>query len=159
MATFDSSRQWVSLKMQDVLAIDLVGKDYVLNTGSPHYVKFITSDYSKIVKKEGSKIRYNDLFKEQGINVNFVHFINNKLSVLTYERGVEDETYSCGTGVVASAIAYAEHEILTDGIHLIEIETKGGSLEVSFEKKQGNYHNIFLKGPAVKVFEGIYHVK
>lgn len=157
MATFDSARNWVSLKMQDVLEIHKNEEDYVLDTGSPHYVKFV-EEIPVNVKEAGSEIRYSPAFQEEGINVNFVMWKDEKLHVLTYERGVEDETFSCGTGVTAAAICWAEKINLEEGIHLIPILTKGGELELSYEKTASGYRNIFLKGPAVKVYEGAYDV-
>lgn len=155
LANYDVEDNWVSLKMQDVRQITK-GDAYVLDTGSPHYVTFVKSIADVDVKKQGSEIRYSPAFEKSGINVNFVNFENDVLHVLTYERGVEDETYSCGTGVVASAISLGEHMGFEDGIHLINISTKGGKLEVSYEKKNGVYQHIFLRGPAVKVYTGVY---
>ncbi len=154
-STYDPSNNWVSLKMQNVSRIETKEMDFILDTGSPHYVKF-TDISNKDVKLAGSEIRYSERFKSEGINVNFVDFKQNELHVLTYERGVEDETYSCGTGVVASALSYAEKMNFTNGVYTIAIRTKGGQLEVSFEKIENGYENIFLKGPAIKVFDGIY---
>jgi len=156
MANYDVADNWVSLKMQDVESVSKEENAYVLDTGSPHYVTFVKNLQSVDVQKEGSEIRYSEKYKEEGINVNFVHYEQEVLHVLTYERGVEDETFSCGTGVVASAIALAEKEKFSDGFHLVSIQTKGGNLEVSFEKSGGKYQHIFLKGPAVKVFSGVY---
>lgn len=143
----------VDLKMIDVRNIDLFENDYILNTGSPHYVAFIKDLANQKVPLLGRKIRYSNKFKKDGINVNFIEAINNTLHVRTYERGVEDETYSCGTGVVASAL-------VASNVHFnhkneINIATKGGNLSVAFEKIDAkNFINIWLKGPAVKVFEG-----
>ena len=154
-SSYDASNGWVSLKMQNVERIDQSEGDYILDTGSPHYVQFCsTSD--KNVRTEGSAIRYSPRFHDNGINVNFVEFKENALHVLTYERGVEDETYSCGTGVVASVISYAEKENLKLGVHSVQVKTKGGELEVSFEKKENIYENVFLKGPAVRVYQGLF---
>ena len=155
LANYDVEDNWVSLKMQDVHEISK-GDAYVLDTGSPHYVTFVKSVDGIDVKKKGSEIRYSDTFKNAGINVNFVSYENEVLKVLTYERGVEDETFSCGTGVVASAISLAEEMNFQDGIYLIDIATKGGNLKVSYEKKDDVYQNIFLRGPAVKVYTGVY---
>lgn len=156
LAQFDPSRNWVSLKMQDIEDVKLYSEDYVLDTGSPHYVRFC-SVLGVDVFEEGKAIRYSEPFKREGINVNFVEHKHNALHVLTYERGVEDETYSCGTGVVASTIAWAVKEHMKDGIYSIDIHTKGGKLEVSFEKKEDRFTHIFLKGPAIEVFKGRYN--
>jgi diaminopimelate epimerase len=143
----------VSLKMNDVKSIIVNETYFQINTGSPHYVHFTEYVEELDVKKEGKLIRYSPIFKEEGINVNFVEKINeNAIFVRTYERGVEDETLSCGTGVTASAISLIHHKI---GSHEIRIETLGGSLSVKLENIDGQkIQNIWLKGNAEFVFEG-----
>jgi diaminopimelate epimerase len=143
----------VSLLMQDVKEIKEVENSYELNTGSPHYVVFVDNLEGLNVVEEGKKIRYNTVYKRNGINVNFVEILNHTISVRTYERGVEDETYSCGTGVTAVAIVCA-HKNLIPRNKNIEINTKGGLLEVSFEYKNNYFSDIWLSGPASKSFEG-----
>ena len=143
----------VSLKMKDVERIENTNSDYVLNTGSPHYVQFVNGVKKIKVAEEAQKIRYSERYKAEGINVNFVEKISaDEIFVRTYERGVEGETLSCGTGVVASALAFA-HKSGTI-ISPVQIETPGGSLQVKFETAGNSYRNIFLIGRAVKVFEG-----
>lgn len=144
---------WVKLKMKDVDTIVQQEDDFILNTGSPHYVQSVKQLNKLDVFTEGQKIRYNNQFKEQGINVNFVEQeTDGSLKVRTYERGVEDETFSCGTGVTAAAIAHHSGSI---GIHQIQISTKGGKLLVEFEKIADQlYKNIWLCGPASFVFKG-----
>jgi diaminopimelate epimerase len=144
----------ISLKMQDVNHMEL-GKDYFfLNTGSPHYVKLVNDLEHVDVNTEGSKIRYNERFREEGTNVNFVERLEDEVFVRTYERGVEDETFSCGTGVTAAALVAAVNGIST-GKNGCAIKTLGGKLEVSFEKVlEQNFYNIWLKGPAQFVFKG-----
>lgn len=101
---------------------------------------------------EGRDIRYSKEFAEKGINVNFVESDEKKIVVRTYERGVEDETFSCGTGVTASALVFAHNE---NGFNRIEVQTKGGHLAVEFEKTgEDSFRNIWLCGPAVFVFKG-----
>jgi len=143
----------VSLKMNDVTSIIVNETYFQINTGSPHYVHFTEYVEELDVKKEGKLIRYSPIFKEEGINVNFVEKINeNAIFVRTYERGVEDETLSCGTGVTASAISLIHDKI---GSHEIRIETLGGSLSVKLENIDGQkIQNIWLKGKAEFVFEG-----
>ena len=143
----------VELNMNDVNKIQSHETFFELNTGSPHYVHFTDYIHELDVKKEGELIRYSPRFKEEGINVNFVEKLKeNKIFVRTYERGVEDETYSCGTGVVASAIAF---KCENEGSHKIEIETLGGNLEVNFENvNQRQFIQIKLIGAATFVFLG-----
>ncbi len=143
----------VSLQMKDVNEVK-VNSDYIyLNTGSPHHVQMVVDLPNFDVKKEGSKIRYGELYGKSGSNVNFVSQISqNEFSIRTYERGVEDETLSCGTGATAVAIAMNAIEKATGST--ININVEGGKLEVSFVKENDTYKEIFLKGPAVFVFEG-----
>lgn len=143
----------ISLKMSDVDRITQVDQSaWQLNTGSPHYVKMMVTLEGLDVHKIGSSIRYSPMYQEDGINVNFVTQSNEGLAVLTYERGVEDETYSCGTGVTASALV--AHHIDPQVAIPVKIEVKGGHLQVRFEFVDGKYHNIWLEGPAVKAYEG-----
>lgn len=143
----------VSLKMIDVNDIQQNGNDYVLNTGSPHYVRFTTGVNEIKLVDEAHKIRYSNTYKTEGINVNFAEPLNsNTIRMRTYERGVEDETYSCGTGVVAASLAHASKH--TDSIDSTAVETPGGFLKVNFERTANGFKNIYLVGPALKVFEG-----
>lgn len=144
---------WVELKMTDVKNIEIGTDFYYLNTGSPHYVTFVNDIEQVNVFEQGRAIRYNDRFNAEGTNVNFVETNENGITVATYERGVEDETLSCGTGVTAAAIAHylkAGKNINTN----IPIQVKGGNLEVRFEPENGGFMNIWLCGPAELVFEG-----
>ncbi len=146
----------VSLKMVDLDEIKNINNDYFLDTGSPHYVKFVNNFESVNVYKDGKLIRNNSTFKTEGTNVNFAELIGNKIKVGTYERGVEDETYSCGTGVTAVAIcAYLESD---KKINNFDIVTKGGNLNVRFENENNLFENIWLTGPATFVFKGEYTV-
>jgi diaminopimelate epimerase len=143
----------VALKMHDVQGIRTEFRKYILDTGSPHYVEIVENITALDVVSKGRAIRYNDEFNANGINVNFVEQTAepDKIIVRTYERGVEDETYSCGTGVTAAAlVCYHNNE----GYNHINVETKGGLLSVKFEKARDGYNNIWLIGPATKVFEG-----
>ncbi len=148
------SQEVISLQMQNVSEISQINQDHFTNTGSPHYVRFCEDVQSYDVRNTGAEIRYSDAFAEQGgTNVNFVQDLGqNGLFVRTYERGVEDETYSCGTGVTAAALCAAEQ---LGQQSPIQIQTLGGQLSVSFEgNARDGFTNIFLTGPAVNVFEG-----
>lgn len=138
--------------MKDVTRIEEHHGDFILDTGSPHYVKNVGDVMKTDVFEEGKEIRYSKAFSEKGINVNFVQNDNKGIIVRTYERGVEDETFSCGTGVTASALVYAHND---NGFNRIEVETKGGHLAVEFDKTgEEHFENIWLCGPAVFVFKG-----
>ncbi|HQQ93578.1 MAG TPA: diaminopimelate epimerase [Bacteroidia bacterium] len=144
----------VALKMCDVKSIEKNDDLYFLNTGSPHVVKFVTNVREYPVLEEARKIRYSPRFSEEGTNVNFIERSDDGLFVRTYERGVEDETYSCGTGVTASALV-AALEGVSDNRNACRILTLGGGLEVKFEKVlEQNFYNIWLIGPAEYVFRG-----
>ncbi|MFD1294476.1 diaminopimelate epimerase [Lutibacter holmesii] len=143
----------VSLKMIDVHEISTNDSDLFLNTGSPHHIQFCESVKAIPVKETGAKIRYGAPYFEAGTNVNFAEQVSeNSFKVRTYERGVEDETLACGTGVTAVAIAANNAGKTTK--NTIQLEVLGGNLEVSFDKNENNYTNVFLKGPAEFVFEG-----
>lgn len=148
----------VSLKMNDVLIIERESNNYILDTGSPHYITFVKNAAETDVFGEGKKIRYNSRFKEKGINVNFIEPGNGTLKIRTYERGVEDETWSCGTGSVAAALAL-ELEGKTISGKPVEVITKGGKLWVDFTRNDDVFSDIWLTGPAVKVFEGFIETK
>ncbi|MSQ78086.1 MAG: diaminopimelate epimerase [Flavobacteriaceae bacterium] len=144
----------VQLGMNNVSNILIEEDVFILNTGSPHYVLFVDAIQSEDVKTEGRNIRNNDTYKTEGINVNFVGQTSNGIYVRTYERGVEDETLSCGTGVTAAAIAHHAKNIKSNGNFVILVDTLGGSLKVHFTCKEGQYSTIVLEGPAEFIFEG-----
>ncbi len=147
------SENLIELGMIDVNSWNMDGDDITLNTGSPHYIKWVDNVQEVDVFNEGRNIRYNSTYKQDGINVNFLEWSNNALYVRTYERGVEDETLSCGTGVTAAAMAYAIKNNLQGNVS-VPINTRGGNLEVRFNRTEQLFSNVFLIGPAVKVFEG-----
>lgn len=143
----------VNLQMADIENIEIYDTHTFLNTGSPHHVKFCDAVAQLNVAELGAKIRYGAPYFEEGTNVNFVEQISdNSFKVRTYERGVEDETLACGTGVTAVAIAANKTNRTAEEV--IFIEVLGGNLEVSFIKDLDCYKNVFLKGPAQFVFEG-----
>ena len=148
----------VSLKMNDVERINAAGKDYELNTGSPHFVQLTKGVMDLDVFKEGRAIRNSDTYKEKGINVNFVErqAEGDGIIVRTYERGVEDETLSCGTGVTAAALVCHHNN---EGLNHVPVQTRGGALSVKYEKNGDAFKNIWLIGPAQKVFEGTVELK
>jgi diaminopimelate epimerase len=139
--------------MNDVHHMVIREESFELNTGSPHYVHYIDDVKDLDVKKEGALIRYSPLYKEEGINVNFVEIISNKeIFVRTYERGVEDETLSCGTGVTAAALTFIRDQF---GEQSIRVSTLGGKLFVRCNHVDTQeYHDIWLCGMANFVFEG-----
>jgi len=147
----------VALKMNDVNQVRHDHGDYILNTGSPHYVQFTNDVMHLDVYKKGKEIRHNKEFEKEGINVNFVEQteLTDRIIVRTYERGVEDETFSCGTGVTAAALVSAHND---SGFNRVEVKTKGGLLSVEYEKKGDTFKNIWLSGPAVKVFSGTIEI-
>jgi len=143
---------WVNLKMQDVDWVENGPLHFYLNTGSPHFVKYVNDVQALDVYTEGKQIRYNERFAAEGTNVNFVQEMEKGIFVRTYERGVEDETYSCGTGVTAAALTFASGE---NKEYVIPVQTLGGQLEVRFTKTgERSYSDIWLCGPATLVFEG-----
>ena len=148
--------EWISLSMNDVDAIhELNNHSYELNTGSPHFVSIKSEDIQGIDLIDWAQgIRYNTPYTEVGINVNAVNIIDDRhIAMRTYERGVEGETLSCGTGVTAAALSLATMKSLGGG--LIHVSTRGGDLSVAFSRSPSGFCNIQLQGPARMVFSGI----
>lgn len=155
-ATIDAT-ETVALQMKNVDEIK-IESDYVfMNTGSPHHVELVSDLKNIDVKTSGAQIRYSDLYGNAGSNVNFVAQINpDTFAVRTYERGVEDETLSCGTGVTAVALAmFATRKTTSQNVHL---NVEGGSLTVTFKEKENKFADIFLIGPATFVFSGCVEI-
>ncbi|MFY0642834.1 MAG: diaminopimelate epimerase [Bacteroidia bacterium] len=144
----------VRLKMHDVPSYEYHGHDLVLHTGSPHYIKFIDKLEDYPVCESARNIRYSDIYAQEGINVNFIAKQENHLAIRTYERGVEDETLSCGTGVTAAALANHIDAGNANGSFETALMTLGGELSVEFEKTDHGFENIYLCGPAKYVFQG-----
>lgn len=142
----------VYLRMHNVNEVDRFEEDMFIHTGSPHYIRFV-KELTKInVVEEGRKIRHSDLYKKEGTNVNFVEPTEEgKVYVRTYERGVEDETLSCGTGVTAVALACSYLGYQSP----VKLITPGGQLQVAFKTKgEDKFSDIYLSGPAILVYEG-----
>lgn len=153
----NGSDKIVRLKMQDVHEVDSHTNYSILNTGSPHYVTMETDVRHLNVKEEGAAIRYSKAFEDTGVNVNFVESTGPfSIYVRTYERGVEAETLSCGTGVTAAALLSAHNE---RGFNEVQVQTNGGMLSVEFNKvDEASFTEIYLCGPAKFVFSGIIKV-
>lgn len=143
----------VHLGMINVDAHHRDAEAYVMNTGSPHYVLFTEGLAEKDVYADGYAIRNNDTYGEKGINVNFIEAEGDGYFVRTFERGVEDETFACGTGAVASAMSVALSSG-KDGDFNIPIRVLGGQLRISFHKEGDHFSNVYLTGPAIQVFQG-----
>jgi len=146
----------ISLSMNDVAETGFVNDNYFINTGSPHYVIFSDNVEDIDVNTTGREIRMSPDFAPAGTNVNFVQPSNNEIFVRTFERGVEAETLSCGTGVTASAIA----SVLSGHFDrdTVSVRTNGGDLSVSFRIEGKRITDIWLTGPATFVFEGMIEV-
>ena len=142
----------VSITMRDIESYDLNEKRLLINTGSPHYVTRVTNLKDFDVRKNGAEIRNDKTICAEGVNVDFMEVVDNQYYIRTFERGVEDETLACGTGVTASAIAAA----LWYGGNDINIRTTLATLNVRFEKSGDSIKNIVLSGPATHVFDGFY---
>lgn len=150
----------VRLRMNDVSGVQMLDNgDFFMNTGSPHYIRFVTDIRNYAVVETARPIRYSAEYMPGGTNVNFVERMGpNKIFVRTYERGVENETLSCGTGVTAAALAaFFEMEQSK-----VQVQTLGGDLQVEFTRRHpgassgqaGIFQDIYLVGPAKLVFEG-----
>ncbi len=142
----------VHLQMPDVGMPQPYGDDYFLDTGSPHYVRRVADVAAVDVLAEGRRLRYDPAFAPSGTNVNFVAARpDGTLAVRTYERGVEAETFSCGTGVTAVALVMGHG---TASGQPRTLHTPGGTLRVTFARTDQGYTDVFLIGPARQVFEG-----
>ncbi len=140
--------------LHDVKKTERNGADYFINTGSPHYIRIVEEASAVSIIEEGRKIRYSAEYAPGGTNVNFLQKNDDSITVRTYERGVEDETLSCGTGVTASALAAS----MLGYTSPVNVVTRGGNLKVAFTKSGGAFTDIYLSGPATKVYEGTVEV-
>lgn len=155
----NAHNNWISLQMIDVANYKQLQEHvFEMNTGSPHYVQFRSEPINEMdLLNEARQIRYNNVYQEQGINVNYVNLKALKvIDMRTYERGVENETLSCGTGATAAAISTALLNNLPAGTHQVKVSVKGGELAVQFFYKpaQEVFENVWLMGPAEFVFTG-----
>jgi diaminopimelate epimerase len=142
----------VEISLKDVVVNQQPEDYYFLDTGSPHYVRFVDDLEKADVLSEGKKIRWDAKFQPGGTNVNFAEIKSEFIVVETFERGVENITLSCGTGVTAVAIA-ASMKLKSDKTHF-DLKAAGGELNISFARKKNHFSDIQLTGPVVKVFEG-----
>ena len=147
-----SNEYLVELTMRDILSYKLDDNSLLIDTGSPHYVKKVMNLDSMDVNAEGAKIRYDKNISSDGVNVDFLLNDNGNIRIRTYERGVENETLACGTGVTASAMAAS----LWYGGNDIDIYTQIAKLNVRFDKDENTFKNVVLTGPAAHVFDGMF---
>lgn len=145
----------IHFQLHNVAKIERFGDDFFINTGSPHHVEVVENLEQTNVFEKGKTIRYLSHYQPHGTNVNFLEKKTNGIAVRTYERGVENETLSCGTGVTACALVASQLGYTSP----VPIQTQGGKLTVSFASTpEGHFENIYLAGPAEKVFEGDIYV-
>ena len=152
----------VRLKMNNVNEVKEIEEDFFIHTGSPHFIRFVKGLHTYPVVDAGREIRHSEAFGPGGTNVNFVEIgPENSIFVRTFERGVEDETLSCGTGVTAAALASSFRGLTSP----VSVKTLGGDLQVEFSipdpgqhadhaRQADMFHDIYLIGPAKLVFEG-----
>lgn len=142
----------IAIQMRDVDVVSWVNEQCIIQTGSPHLIQ-LTDDPERLdVAAEGAAIRYSEPFAKEGINVNFVRMGNGELWMRTYERGVEAETLSCGTGVTAAAVSLAALQV---DVQEVRVHTRGGDLKVKLERtSEGAFQDVWLCGPAQEVFQG-----
>ena len=148
----------ISIQMRSVSNIENRKNNFVLNTGSPHFVKTSENISAEYIREFGKSIRYSEEFSREGINVNLMNILGeNIFEIATYERGVEDETLSCGTGATACAIILNELSPI-EGSRSVNVNVKGGQLTINYTYNDGNYTNISLSGPAIPVFNGTIEI-
>lgn len=150
-ATVDG--ETIRLQMIDVKEVEDHDRYLFMNTGSPHHVEFVRNVKEVDVYNRGKEIRNGAPYYETGSNVNFVEVLpDQSLKIRTYERGVEDETLACGTGITAAAISSYIRGFVKN--NTVKIEALGGKLSVNFDENNNTFENVWLNGPAVRVFEG-----
>ncbi|MCB9222828.1 MAG: diaminopimelate epimerase [Crocinitomicaceae bacterium] len=143
----------VYIKMGNVEGIEHIGDDHFIHTGSPHYISYCSDSDERDIISFGKQIRYSEKYQQNGTNVNLIKEVeNDRIDLRTYERGVENETFACGTGATAAALSFAFKHNLNEGI--VKVDVKGGKLQVAFKRKNDNFSDVWLIGPAVQVFKG-----
>ena len=144
----------IKIQMGNVKNIQSYENEFELYTGSPHYVKISDDISSETILNFGKSIRFSPKYNSEGINVNLLKGISpTKIEIASYERGVEEETLSCGTGATACALVW--DKIHNSGTDFIEVKAKGGNLKIEFKRDSSNgYYDIFLVGPAEFVYSG-----
>ncbi len=146
---------FIEIQMNDPNILTFSQTEIVIDTGSPHYIEWVDRYNGLDLFSRGRTIRYSAPFKKAGINVNFVLDRGEDIEVRTYERGVEDMTLACGTGCTAAAIAWAIKNNMSGPVSL-PVKVPGGQLQVRFNMISNKPVEIWLGGPAVKVFKGAW---
>lgn len=141
----------VRIHMRNVSQWLHTGDEFNIHTGSPHLIRYMPGVLALDVKTLGANIRYSEPYRAEGINVNFVEETSEGIFMRTYERGVEDETLSCGTGVTAAALSYA---LRHPSAEEVKVSTRGGLLKVRWKRTHQGFEDVWLCGPAVAVFDG-----
>jgi diaminopimelate epimerase len=141
----------IAVSVKDVTVTEIESSHHFIFTGSPHYIVYVKDLEHFDIVATAKEIRYGKRFADEGTNVNFIEENNGSIKVRTYERGVEDETLSCGSGVTACAISYAIKKNIDQGCDVI---TRGGKLRVSFTRNNNRFTNVILEGPAMQIFKG-----
>jgi diaminopimelate epimerase len=147
----------IHIHMNDVCGVEIIGEDHFIHTGSPHYISYCSSDDQRDIVEYGRNIRYSETYSPDGTNVNLIKELStDTIDLRTYERGVENETFACGTGATAAALSFAFKNKLDHGT--VKVKVKGGDLEVAFSRNIDNFNNVWLIGPAEFVFKGFINV-
>lgn len=149
----EDNRWQITIEIKDVDKVTDYADGSFVNTGAPHFVRRVNNIADYPIVKEGRAIRYDERF-QGGTNANFIVPEGEGIRVRTYERGVEDETLSCGTGVTASAIIWGHLQQWPDGRYAIPVRTLGGDFTISYDKQEDSYRNILLSGPVTWAFSG-----
>ena len=152
-------QNWVELDIQPVKDYQVGEGYYFFDTGSPHHIQFVQDLPAYEVFQKGQQIRYSKLYQDGGTNVNFVEPHQQGIRVRTYERGVENETLACGTGVTAAAMAWSVQQARYGSV-VVPVQAEGGQLEVRFERTSANhFQQVWLCGPATAVFKGQFDLE